>query len=68
MWDRKSLHELIDTRLRGNRLIVVANREPYIHRYVGDVVECMLPGQRDGGGARPDHARLRRHLGGSRLG
>ena len=43
MWDRNALHELIDTRLRGQRLIVVANREPYIHRYVGDVVECMRP-------------------------
>ena len=43
MWDRNALHELIDTRLRDQRLIVVANREPYIHRYVGDVVECMRP-------------------------
>jgi trehalose 6-phosphate synthase len=43
MWNRKALHELIDTRLRGQRLIVVANREPYIHRYVGDAVECMRP-------------------------
>ena len=43
MWDRNALHELIDSRLRGQRLIVVANREPYIHRYVGDVVECMRP-------------------------
>ena len=43
MWDRSALHELIDTRLRDQRLIVVANREPYIHRYVGDVVECMRP-------------------------
>ena len=37
------LHKLIDTRLQDQRLIVVANREPYIHRYVGDVVECMRP-------------------------
>ena len=43
MWDRNALYELIDTRLRDHRLIVVANREPYIHRYVGDVVECMRP-------------------------
>ena len=43
MWDRSALHELIETRLLDQRLIVVANREPYIHRYVGDVVECMRP-------------------------
>src|SRR4051812_49410196 len=43
MWTRSALHSLIDARLRGQRLIVVANREPYIHRYVGDVVECMRP-------------------------
>jgi trehalose 6-phosphate synthase len=43
MWDRSALHSLIVARLRGQRLIVVANREPYIHRYVGDVVECMRP-------------------------
>jgi trehalose 6-phosphate synthase len=43
MWDRGALHKLIDTRLRGQRLIVVANREPYIHHYVGDVVDCIRP-------------------------
>ncbi len=43
MWDRSALHELINSRLRDHRLIVVANREPYIHRYVGDVVDCMRP-------------------------
>ena len=43
MWDRRALHELIDSRLRDQRLIVVANREPYIHRYVGDAIDCMRP-------------------------
>ncbi|QEH33428.1 Trehalose-phosphate synthase [Aquisphaera giovannonii] len=43
MWDRNALHELIQARLRDQLLIVVANREPYIHRYVGDVVECIQP-------------------------
>lgn len=43
MWTREALHELIETRLRDHRLIVVANREPYIHRVVGDRVECVLP-------------------------
>ena len=43
MANRSLLHELIAGGLKGQRLIVVANREPYIHRYVGDVVECMRP-------------------------
>ena len=43
MWDRSALHDLIESRLRDQQLIVVANREPYIHRYVGDVVDCMRP-------------------------
>jgi trehalose-6-phosphate synthase len=43
MWDRGALHKLIDTRLLGQRLIVVANREPYIHRYVGDIGDCIRP-------------------------
>jgi alpha,alpha-trehalose-phosphate synthase [UDP-forming] len=43
MWDRNALYELIDTRLRDYQLIVVANREPYIHRVAGDAIECMRP-------------------------
>lgn len=43
MWDRSTLHDLIKARLRDKKLIVVANREPYIHRYKGDVVECLRP-------------------------
>jgi trehalose 6-phosphate synthase len=43
MWNREALHELIETRLREHRLIVVANREPYIHRVVGGGVECVVP-------------------------
>ena len=40
---REGLHRLIGTRLKGQRLIVVANREPYIHRYAGDEIECLRP-------------------------
>ncbi len=43
MWDRRNLHGLIESRLCNQRLIVVANREPYIHRYVGDIIDCMRP-------------------------
>lgn len=43
MWTRDALHELIGTKLRDFQLIVVANREPYIHRRAGIRVECMFP-------------------------
>jgi trehalose 6-phosphate synthase len=45
MWDKESLHELIETKLTDFQIIVVANREPYVHRFVGDgeTVECIRP-------------------------
>ena len=36
MWDKASLHDLIETKMTDYQMIVVANREPYIHRYAGD--------------------------------
>jgi alpha,alpha-trehalose-phosphate synthase [UDP-forming] len=43
MWTRESLVELIETRFQGSRLILVSNREPYSHQYVGGTVECTRP-------------------------
>jgi trehalose 6-phosphate synthase len=43
MWTQHALHELIRTKLRDYQLIVVANREPYIHRRVGKRTECIFP-------------------------
>jgi trehalose 6-phosphate synthase len=43
MWTKEALHQLIETRLSNHQLIVVANREPYIHRHVGRRVECIVP-------------------------
>lgn len=43
MWTRKSLHELIQTRLSGVKFLVVANREPVIHKRVGDRIEAVRP-------------------------
>ena len=43
MWTKEALHELIETRLSEYQLIVVANREPYIHRHAGKRVECIFP-------------------------
>lgn len=43
MWTKDSLHGLIEDKLRGYRLIVVSNREPYLHRYSGGQVEVERP-------------------------
>ena len=44
MWNKEALHQLIETKLRDSRLIVVANREPYVHRYTADRrIECVPP-------------------------
>lgn len=43
MWTKDSLLELIQTRLHDHPLIVVANREPYLHRFVSGRVECVPP-------------------------
>jgi trehalose 6-phosphate synthase len=40
-WTAARLHELIDARLRGWKVIVVSNREPYMHRRTGDGIECV---------------------------
>ncbi len=43
MWTKDALHQMIDERLRDHKLIIVANREPYIHRYHEDQIECIKP-------------------------
>lgn len=43
MWTMQSINEFIQSRLAQHRLIVVANREPYVHRYVEGRVDCMPP-------------------------
>src|SRR5688572_726247 len=42
-WTREMLHALVAERLGNRKLIVVANREPYIHRYDGTQIECIRP-------------------------
>jgi trehalose 6-phosphate synthase len=42
-WDKQRLMDVARTRLDGARLIVVANREPFIHVYEGDEIRCMRP-------------------------
>jgi trehalose 6-phosphate synthase len=43
MWTQQSLQDLVQSKLQGYRFIVVANREPYIHRYAEDRIEWMRP-------------------------
>ncbi len=42
-WTRERLEEVACTRLGDARLIVVANREPFIHVYDGSEIRCMRP-------------------------
>lgn len=43
MWTKDALQDLIQTRLRDHRMILVANREPYLHRFAGNRIECVPP-------------------------
>jgi len=42
-WTRDALQKLIASRMAGYKFIVVANREPFIHRYQGDRIEVLRP-------------------------
>src|SRR5436190_19430735 len=42
-WTKARLEEVAQTRLGGAKLIVVANREPYIHRYHEGEIELIRP-------------------------
>ena len=42
-WNKERLEEVAQTRLGGAKLIVVANREPYIHRYSEGEIELIRP-------------------------
>jgi trehalose 6-phosphate synthase len=43
MWTEAALRELIASRMGDDQIIVVANREPYQHRFAGDSIECIRP-------------------------
>jgi len=42
-WTKERLEEVARTRLGGAKLVVVANREPFVHLYDGDDIRCMRP-------------------------
>lgn len=43
MWTRSTLHDLIGSKMADYKFIVVANREPFIHRFDGDQIVVMKP-------------------------
>lgn len=43
MWNRDSLFELVQAKLKDYLFVVVSNREPYIHTFSGKDIECMIP-------------------------
>lgn len=42
-WTKERLEDVVRSRLAGARLVIVANREPFIHVYEGGDVRCMRP-------------------------
>jgi trehalose 6-phosphate synthase len=43
IWTKKALRNLVDDKLRDHKLIIVSNREPYVHRFSGNRIECIKP-------------------------
>jgi len=43
MWNQDSLQQLVKDQLSDYLFVVVSNREPYIHNYVNDKIECIVP-------------------------
>lgn len=43
VWTKERLEEVVRQRLGDLKVVVVANREPYIHAYDGDDVRCIRP-------------------------
>lgn len=43
MFSRSDLHRLIEEKMLGYRFIVVANREPFIHKFSGENIKVLRP-------------------------
>lgn len=43
VWDKKNLKEAVTAKIGDYKLIVVSNREPYLHIYNGDEIRCVTP-------------------------
>ena len=61
-WDASALRRLMSNELSGMDVIVVSNREPYIHNRGEHGAEIQLPGKRPGRRAGARDPRLRRNL------
>ncbi|MEB2308528.1 MAG: trehalose-6-phosphate synthase [Candidatus Brocadiaceae bacterium] len=42
-YTKDSLKELIANKLKNYKLVVVSNREPYVHNYAGEEIRCIIP-------------------------
>ena len=61
-WNPERLQSLLRTQFSGDQVIVVSNREPYIHERSGGGIVVRAPGQRPGHRGRAGDAGLLRHL------
>lgn len=43
MWGKETLKQLIEEKLNGGLFVVASNREPYIHRFGPEGIECINP-------------------------
>lgn len=43
MWTKETLKQLIEEKLNGGLFVVTSNREPYIHKYGPEGIECINP-------------------------
>ncbi len=66
-WTPQALQQVVRDHLHSAQVIIVSNREPYIHNFDADQQSRGAgAGQRHGDGARTDHAGLLRRLGRAR--
>ena len=62
MWTPQALRDLVREKLEGAPLVLVSNREPYIHTRSNGSIQWIQPGWRRYVRARPHSASLRGHL------
>jgi trehalose 6-phosphate synthase len=43
LWTAEKLKEFVRNKLQGRPLLVVSNREPYMHIYKGRKIDCLVP-------------------------
>src|ERR1043165_7089270 len=43
MWTKDALQDLIRQKVGDRKLILVSNREPYLHHFVGGKIQCDPP-------------------------